>query len=453
MSRPVLICVSVVILASVAVAVAVLLWGALLWAWLWGASDEIVACAEDGTDHSYVETIGRTTRTIVTNGCPNHPIYHGAGAGVATSRESTYALPLAPYYSPAQQTSLTSVGGQVGVARSGAMVYSAFIPSVPRAVGLTTSAPYLEGNTFDQCDGHASEENAEHSNYHFHVPPSCLLRQLGMAAGAHSPLIGWMADGFPLYGPLGPDGAVMKTCTASGGVEGVDVCLDDCAGYAAEIGDGYTYRYYVLGEFSDGECCTVPRRANSDYDESYFPFTPACLNGCIPAGVWSEGFGALLPTCHDDHASPGTTSSFSPSATEALPTYTAASCAAADVCDSLEWRSACEACEFSTVAPQQRTLLQVFWDMLEDGFPMNAVVAIGAVALLACCAVALACRARGRRKATAWNQLDQKHEAESRGGGNGGAVVEMHKASAAAHRPPTLQDDARDLNAFFGRGC
>lgn len=448
MSTASFICCVVAVLVTVAIAVVVLLWGALLW----GAADEIVACAEDGTDSRYVETISRTMRTVVTNGCPNHPIYHGAGAGVATNKEATYQLPLLPYYSPAQQTALTSTGGQIGVARSGAMVYSAYIPSVPAAVGLTTSAPYIEGDTFDQCDGHASEQNGEHSNYHYHVPPSCLLRQLGIAAGVHSPQIGWMADGFPLYGPLGPHGAVMKTCTVTGGTEGVDVCLDACAGYAADTGDGYVYRYYVLGEFSDGECCTVPNRASSDYDGAYFPFTPACLRGCIPTGVRSQGFGALVPGCHADHASPGTTSRFVASAAEALPTYSA-SCAAADVCDSLEWRSACEPCEFSTAAPQQRTLLEAFLDMLEaflallaDGFPTNAVVAVGAVTLLAGCAVALACRARARRKGSAWNQLDERREEESRR--RNGDVFEMQKAPAGC-RPPTMQDDARDLNAFL----
>lgn len=437
-------CVTAVLLAAITAALVVLL-GATL---LWGASDEIVACAEDGSDYSYHETVSSTTRTIVTNGCPNHPIYHGDGAGVATNKEATYALPLEPKYSPAQQTSLTSVGGQVGVAWSGAMVYSAFIPSVPRAVGLTTSAPYLEGNTFDQCDGHASEQNAAHSNYHFHVPPSCLLKQLGIAAGRHSPQIGWMADGFPLYGPLGPNGTVMKTCKASGRVAGVDVCLDECAGYAGDIGDGYVYRYYVLGEFADGDdCCTVPRRSNRDYDESFFPFTPACLRGCVPSGVWSEGFGTLLPNCHPNHASPGTTSSFAPRATKALPTYTAG-CSADDVCDSLRWRSSCETCSYSTRAPQQRTPLQISIDILEGGFPKNGVVAIGAIVLLASCVAALACRARARRRARAWNQLDEKHEkAESQGGAV--AIVEMRKASAGGG-DDAAGPEARGLNALFG---
>ena len=47
---------------------------------------------------------------------------------------------------------------------------------------------------------------------HYHVAPSCLLRQLNQTAGTHSPQVGWMADGFPLYGPLGPTGEAMRRC-------------------------------------------------------------------------------------------------------------------------------------------------------------------------------------------------------------------------------------------------
>ena len=79
--------------------------------------------------------------------------------------------------------------------------------------GYSTSAPYLEGNTFDACGGHSSSTSSP--TYHYHVAPSCLLAQLQMADGAHSPQVGWMADGFPIYGPLGPNGVVMQVCISS----------------------------------------------------------------------------------------------------------------------------------------------------------------------------------------------------------------------------------------------
>ena len=77
------------------------------------------------------------------------------------------------------------------------------------------------------------------------MPPVCLLRQLGATEGAPSPQVGWALDGFPVYGPLGPNGVVMKTCTVTGGTSGVDTCTDECAGYYGDTDDGYMYRYYV----------------------------------------------------------------------------------------------------------------------------------------------------------------------------------------------------------------
>ncbi|NNJ28014.1 hypothetical protein LzC2_41250 [Planctomycetes bacterium LzC2] len=39
--------------------------------------------------------------------------------------------------------------------------------------------------------------------YHYHGLPTGLLKNLGWKAGAHSPLIGWAADGFPIYAKTG----------------------------------------------------------------------------------------------------------------------------------------------------------------------------------------------------------------------------------------------------------
>jgi hypothetical protein len=85
----------------------------------------------------------------------------------------TYTIPLNPRYNAAQQTSLTALGAIVGVAYDGGMIYSPFAgPSYP-LTGWTTSAAYLEGNTFDQCGGHSSSTTLP--SYHYHVAPSCLL--------------------------------------------------------------------------------------------------------------------------------------------------------------------------------------------------------------------------------------------------------------------------------------
>lgn len=39
--------------------------------------------------------------------------------------------------------------------------------------------------------------------YHYHGLPTGLLEQLGVRAGEHSPIVGWAADGFPIYALYG----------------------------------------------------------------------------------------------------------------------------------------------------------------------------------------------------------------------------------------------------------
>ena len=94
---------------------------------------------------------------------------------------------MVPEYRPTGQwTSLAAQGGIVGVAFDGAMIYSAFAGTVS-LTGYTSSAPYLEGHTFDSCGGHSSSSSSP--SYHYHTAPSCLLAQLGQTAGAHSPQV------------------------------------------------------------------------------------------------------------------------------------------------------------------------------------------------------------------------------------------------------------------------
>ncbi|MEM9704006.1 MAG: YHYH protein, partial [Planctomycetota bacterium] len=51
------------------------------------------------------------------------------------------------------------------------------------------------------------DENHAHvqpgGKYHYHGLPTGLLKNLGWKAGEHSPLIGWAADGFPIYAKTG----------------------------------------------------------------------------------------------------------------------------------------------------------------------------------------------------------------------------------------------------------
>jgi uncharacterized protein (TIGR03437 family) len=79
------------------------------------------------------------------------------------------------------------------------------------------NAAYGESQTFDKCFGHQPGSG----QYHHHIHPVCLRAQLddNLVAGStgrtgtvyrekaapwkHSPILGWMFDGYPIYGPYG----------------------------------------------------------------------------------------------------------------------------------------------------------------------------------------------------------------------------------------------------------
>ena len=143
--------------------------------------------------YEYVEQIVGTTRHIQTSLCPNHPTFDVTPTYAAGAFGTVYRVPERPMRSMVGQTGLETVGGPVGIARSGVMVYSAFAGTSP-LTDYGSSATFLEGDTYDHCGGHSSSNDGTPS-YHYHGPPSCLLEQLGMANGAHAPQIGWMADG------------------------------------------------------------------------------------------------------------------------------------------------------------------------------------------------------------------------------------------------------------------
>ena len=144
-----------------------------------------------------------------------------------------------------------------------------------------------------------------------------------MADGQHSPQIGWMADGFPLYGPLGPNGVVMQTCTVTGGTVGTSVCLDACGGYLAATGDGFAYRYYMPGTFNSGQCNGMPAPAPVGGGANYYPQSPTCLRGCCPSGVTCSMGSVNLPMC-SNAATAGTTATFVATTANALPINSAA---------------------------------------------------------------------------------------------------------------------------------
>jgi len=167
--------------------------------------------------------------------------------------------------------------------------YTMMIPQDPGApgdpttitddvVGIMTNGVLLDSHsqtwTYDSCNGHSDTKH----QYHYHIPPMCYLKSMGVAApsssdwwidpatqevraygdmaaqfpatASPSPVVGFARDGFPIYALYDAKGELQR-----GGGFGGD--LDECNG--KEDGDR-GYGYFIT---------TEP------------PFVPTCLRGTV----------------------------------------------------------------------------------------------------------------------------------------------------------------------------
>jgi hypothetical protein len=234
--------------------------------------------------------------------------------------DGTYQIPAYPQYIDSSEldgTQLIEQGGATGIFFSGAFMFSPYGGTEYGALASDLSndysncATYAEGYSFDYCTGHAS--SSTEASYHHHSPPSCLLNQLGADSDSQSPQIGWAFDGFPIYGPIGPDGIQIKRCIED--TADNDYCTDLCGGRyddsQDDYDDGFVYRYHVQGVFTgDSDICTNDlwrtqdegefTDCGYDFPEAYYPHTPLCLRGCVPDGVttaFPSWVGLSLSSC------------------------------------------------------------------------------------------------------------------------------------------------------------
>ena len=145
----------------------------------------------------YVE--GNTV-VIKTNGLPDHKspyfatsdsryeAYNGANANFQLNpnriveQSLTFKIPVSPAEAG---TKAATPLGPIGVSLNGVPLFNQYAgPSQP----LTN-----EINSFDQYNGHPQQSG----QYHYHVEPLSITVQKGKSS-----LIGFLLDGFPVYGPI-----------------------------------------------------------------------------------------------------------------------------------------------------------------------------------------------------------------------------------------------------------
>lgn len=169
-------------------------------------------------NHEFEITLdGNGNRIITGNNLPNHPtgifpIQPGSVAhqydgnpNIISEHVLNYTLPAIPQIA----VSPSCVGfGPAGFSVTGAAIYHG-------ASTLGTDAAAHE--MLDRFGGHTDGTE----RYHYHFPSQDLQDHIHVHdEGQHSALMGYMLDGFGIYGPYGEDGKLLKSAD-----------LDECHGH------------------------------------------------------------------------------------------------------------------------------------------------------------------------------------------------------------------------------
>lgn len=144
-------------------------------------------------------TLDGSTITLKSNGVPNHKspyfaktdsryeAYNGTNANFAINPNAikeqnlVFKIPVSP--TEASSKTATSLG-PIGISVNGVPLFNQYAgPNQPLAGEI---------NSFDQYNGHPQQTG----QYHYHVEPLYLT-----ATTSKSGLIGFLLDGFPVYGP------------------------------------------------------------------------------------------------------------------------------------------------------------------------------------------------------------------------------------------------------------
>jgi hypothetical protein len=212
----------------------------------------------------------------------------------------------------------------VGIALNGVTILTGAVGGDDCTTFVDVDDITSEWISFDCCSGHT--RSFEGATYHYHFPPSCLLKQIGDLSDGHSPQIGWAYDGFPIYGPKGPGGIDMTYGGSYGSCTG-SYCLDQCGGVEQELSsvDSFAYRYYVVGATSDlSTLPTNPKPSTASaavFASGTKSFTLNCYRGYLYTELTAGSTGTTgVTSSYTATAVTGVTTKYEPSGLCASPT-------------------------------------------------------------------------------------------------------------------------------------
>ncbi len=125
---------------------------------------------------------------------PGYSIGPWNNPNVAENQNFVYKITLNPQKNTGTPTTIGL--GHIGVLTNGVSIFNANDAQFENHV-WSRNGYYFEFPSFDNCIGHPQQQG----EYHHHVSPKCLYDQTDSTH--HSPIIGYMFDGFPVYGAYG----------------------------------------------------------------------------------------------------------------------------------------------------------------------------------------------------------------------------------------------------------
>jgi hypothetical protein len=188
-----------------------------------------------------------TSMIIHTHGLPNHPTgafpSRQTNPGYIQEQDSTYYLPLNPKVSPSHIATTPSGSnhalnmGPIGIAVNGVVFFNPF------DAGMTDAS-----NAMDRCCGHPDPDG----QYHYHKYPICVNSPWADEGKAHSPLIGWAFDGFPIYGPYESADVMAKDLTGANALNAFNLHFDPQRGWHYHVTPG-KFPYIIGGYWGTAE--------------------------------------------------------------------------------------------------------------------------------------------------------------------------------------------------------
>jgi len=231
-------------------------------------------------------------RVIQSNGIAEHKTGAFPNSGnpnPITLQQRQYRIPMTP-----QATGqITDIGRySFGVAVNG-------VPFDPNAAEAFESNHEWKYEALSGAVALGIDTNYAHvqptGTYHYHGQPTGLMQKLGVNGGAHSPIVGWAADGFPIYALYGSNnaGSVVEMTSGYRVKSGQRPGGDQPGGQY----DGTFVRDYqyvpgagTLDECNGGMTVTAdfPQGTYAYFITESFPVIPRCFKG-TPSDSFKKG--------------------------------------------------------------------------------------------------------------------------------------------------------------------